>query len=84
MTAHDHKSCYGAIFPDALHPPTGPEGVRQGVSYTLATAGGLCHGDRTVEVNREGWEECVQCPEFEACYKLSLAKLTLQTAVSHL
>ena len=84
MTTHDHKSCFSGMFPDILHPRQDCKVHGKALSYTLATAGGLYRADRTVEVNTDGWEECLQCPEFEACYKLSLAKLTLQTAVSTL
>ena len=84
MTAHDHNPCYGGMFPDTLHPRQDRKVCGKALSYTLATAGGLYRAGRTVEVNPEGWEECLQCPEFDACYRLSLAKLTLQTAVSNL
>lgn len=84
MNGNEHRPCYGAMFPDALHPRQDRKVCGKALSYTLTTAGGLWRADRTVEVNHEGWEECLHCPEFEACYKLSLAKLTLQTAVSSL
>jgi len=72
------------MFPDTLHPRQDRKVCGKALSYTLATAGGFSRADRKVEVNLEGWEECLQCPEFEACYKLSLAKLTLEAAISNL
>ncbi len=84
MSGNEHRPCYGAMFPDILHPRQDRQVCGKALSYTLTSAGGLWPGDRAVEVNREGWEECLRCSEFDGCYKLSLAKLTLQAAVSNL
>jgi hypothetical protein len=51
-------------------------------SFRLVPAGGIVRPDCLVEVNRDEWDDCLRCPEFESCYKLCMAKLNLETAVS--
>jgi hypothetical protein len=50
-------------------------------SVELQRAGGLCIASRKTAVDREAWDNCRACPEFDACYKLSMAKLALETGV---
>ena len=38
--------------------------------------------DRSIEADIEQWDDCQQCPEFDSCYKLCLAKVTLESAVA--
>ena len=78
-----HKTCYGTMFPDVLRPKK-DETIKGTVfDYTLTTAGGTCTGDRRVSVNTDAWDSCRQCPEFQDCYALSLAKLSLAAAITH-
>lgn len=37
-----------------------------------------------IEVDEQAWLLCLQSPHFEACYRLSLAKLELRKALMHL
>jgi hypothetical protein len=43
--------------------------------------GGWCIAARKTAVDMEAWDSCLACKEFEDCYKLSLAKLALETGV---
>jgi hypothetical protein len=47
----------------------------------LRRVGGMFVLDRRIAVNMEEWDDCVACPEFEDCYKLSLGKVTLEAAI---
>jgi len=38
---------------------------------------------RELTVKPEAWDECVICPEYQACYDLSMAKLALHEALAH-
>jgi len=40
------------------------------------------HSDRSIEINHDQWEECQQCADFDSCYKLSMAKIALESAVA--
>lgn len=84
MNAVAHKSCYGNLFPDTLHASSDPTKRGKVFSYTLHSAGGLYRGERETGVDTAGWDHCTQCPEFDNCYKLSLAKLALEGAVANL
>lgn len=52
--------------------------------YQLRTAGGMYHGERRAGMNINEWDDCVQCPEFDECLKLGMAKSALESAVVHL
>jgi hypothetical protein len=81
MDPINHKDCYGAMFPDTLHvendrPLRGKVFICQ-----LLTAGGTFRSDRKVTADVAAWDECVACKDYEHCYRLSLGKLMLETAV---
>jgi hypothetical protein len=42
---------------------------------------GIMISKRVTEVDSKQWDECTQCPEFNNCYLLSMAKLGLEQAV---
>jgi len=42
---------------------------------------GMMVSKRVTEVDAKQWEECTQCPDFNNCYLLSMAKLGLEQAV---
>ncbi len=79
----EHKTCYGDLFPHPL--PVSNDRPQKGkvFSYTLFRAGGLFRASRKTGVDMEEWDRCTQCPEFENCYKLSMAKLALEDAVAN-
>jgi hypothetical protein len=37
---------------------------------------------RNVEMDLDGWDRCHACPEFAACYALSLARFQVEHAVA--
>jgi len=84
MNAIEHTPCYGSMFPDSLQ-PTEP-GLSSGKVFRLVSISpaGMCRTRPRLEVDRAEWDKCVLCPEFEHCYKLSMAKLVLETAASTL
>jgi hypothetical protein len=83
MNANDHRACYGAMFPDTLHAVADRPRKGKVFAYTLLSAGELHRAGGKTEVNHAAWDECVCCPEFEHCYKLSMAKLALDGAVAN-
>lgn len=82
MATTQHKACYGTMFPDALHHPTDKPVKGKLFHYELHTVGGMYRGDRTFGVDMKEWDDCVACPEFEHCYKLSAAKMELEAAIA--
>ena len=75
-----HKPCYGTMFHDALHFSTNKPMRGKVFSFEIDTTG-LARSDRRVDANLQEWDDCLECPEFDHCYKFSMAKLALQTAI---
>jgi hypothetical protein len=76
----ERRACYGTLFPDVM-PPVAP-GVQAGRVFSFElTSIGLARGERRVDVDLEAWEKCVECPDFDSCYRLSSGKLMLQSAI---
>jgi hypothetical protein len=44
---------------------------------------GLARSSRSVGADMAQWDDCLDCEEFEHCYKFCMAKLLLQTAIEH-
>ena len=81
MTNASHKDCYGAMFPPTLHAAADRPMRGKVFAYQLLTAGGTFRSDRKVSADIEAWDACVDCGEFQPCFKLSLGKLVLETAI---
>lgn len=75
-----HKTCHGTMFPDVLSSDLTGRHVGKALSFSIQNIG-LSRGQRSVDVDIAAWDECVSCSEFEDCYKLSMAKLALQSAI---
>jgi hypothetical protein len=84
MARIDHKQCYGTMFPNPLRATNDAVNAGKAFSFVVISPGGMCRAVRRVEVNREEWDDCTQCPEFEDCYRLGMAKLALEAAVSNI
>lgn len=83
MSDATHKECFGKMFPDDLHLKHNEPNKGKVFTVCLKTAGGIVQvsADRSIEANVEEWDDCQQCPEFDSCYKLCLAKVALESAV---
>ncbi len=73
----DHKECYGSIFPKVKsHTPNNHEAGKV-FKVDQKKSGGLWSFGEKLDVDIEEWDDCLQCHEFEACYKLSSAKFLI-------
>ncbi len=79
---HDHKKCYGTMFPSTLRADADKLISGKAFEFELRRAGGMFVTDRRVAVKIEEWDNCLACPEFDGCYKLSLGKLSLEAAIA--
>ena len=73
--------CYGMMFPNVLHLTDGRSAPGKVFTVTLERAGGMIRSGRSVEADLPQWEECQRCQEFDGCYKFSMAKLALESAI---
>ena len=77
-----HKHCYGTMFHDSLHFEMNDKMQGKVFAFELDTAG-LVRSQKSVQTDIAEWDDCVACPEFAHCYKLCMAKLALEAAISH-
>lgn len=85
MQNETHKDCCGNMFPDSLHLKDNlPNEGKVFTVWMKSPKGSVLpvHPDRSIKVKHEQWEDCQQCVDFENCYKLSMAKIALETAVA--
>jgi hypothetical protein len=82
MSQHDHKQCYGTMFPSTLRADADKPMSGKVFAFELRRAGGTFVSDRRIAVKMAEWDDCLACSEFDDCYKLSLAKLTLEAAIA--
>lgn len=80
MNTTEHRTCYGTMCPDLLGTADPRRAAGKVFALVSDTPPGLCRARPRLEVNREAWDECVRCPEFDHCYKLSMARVAMQTA----
>ena len=78
MNKLDHKHCFGTMFPDSLHMKNNAPNRGKAFTATVVLLAGMTRGDRSIETNIEEWDDCHRCLEFESCYKLCLAKVTMR------
>jgi len=83
MSQVEHKECFGKMFPDDLHLRTNVPNEGKVFTVRIESIGGTMpvHSDRSIDVDIEQWDDCRQCPEFDSCYKLCLARVTLESAI---
>jgi len=81
MTKNHHAEFYGTLFPDVLNLPEDRSASGTVFTVLLQRAGGMWRGKRSITANMERWDECQECPDFDGCFKFSMAKLTLESAI---
>ena len=79
-----HKHCYGTMFPDALHFRNNEPSVGKVFTFELDNTVGMgsFRTDRKFSVNIAEWDDCLKCPEFDHCYKLCMAKMSLESVLA--
>ena len=80
MTTRTHKDCYGTMFHETLHFQENTPMRGKVFSFELGRVG-LARSDRSMTADIAEWDDCLDCEEFEHCYRLCMAKLLLQTAI---
>jgi len=70
------------MFPDDLHLRSDAPNKGKVFTVRMERAGGVIRSDRSIETNVKECDACRQCPEFDSCYKLCLAKATLESAIA--
>ena len=76
-----HKHCYGTMVHDSLHFSANDKMQGKVFSFELDNAG-LARSQRSIQADIAEWDDCIACPEFVHCYKLCMANLALEAAIS--
>lgn len=79
--AQGHKTCYGTMFHETLHTTVDTEMAGKVFSVKFSPKG-LARPEPSIKTDIVNWDDCLVCTEFEHCYKLCMAKLALETAIS--
>ncbi len=80
MSTRTHKSCYGTMFHETMHFQENVPMRGKVFSFELDRTG-LARSNRRFDANIAEWDDCLDCEEFEHCYRFCMAKLLLQTAI---
>ena len=72
--------CYGKMFPDVVHLVDNEEVTGRVFGYRVDRPG-VAVTNRIAAVNREEWQHCLECPELEGCYRLSIGTMLMELAV---
>lgn len=83
MSNSEHPECYGTMFPSVLHIPEDRPAAGRVFTVVLKWAGGMWRSDRTVTADEERRNECQKCGDFDGCYKFSMAKLAMESAIQN-
>lgn len=81
--APERRECYGGLFPSVLALPEDRPASGAVFGVLLERAGGMWRSRRSVTTDMGRWDRCLECEDFDDCYKLSMAKLALETAVQN-
>ena len=74
------STCYGKMFPATLVKAENQEVKGRVFGYRVDHTGVIATG-RAVTVDREVWQECTQCHDFDGCFRLSTGTLLMEIAV---
>lgn len=81
MTPTNHKPCYGSMFP-IRSPGEDPASAGVALKLEAVAPAGMLSPRFAVRTDLEAWDNCRACPDFEHCYQLSMARLSLQHSPS--
>jgi hypothetical protein len=82
MTGIEHRPCYGRLFPNPPQVTNDPESRGKVFSLVTVSPPGMIRTRPVVQLDMNAWDDCLRCPEFDDCYRLSMARLALDTATA--
>ena len=82
MRERNHKPCYGTMFHEVLHIQENAPMKGKVFAFELNRSG-LARSSRSIKADIAQWDDCLECEEFDHCYKFCIAKLLLQAAIEH-
>jgi len=77
---NEKPSCFGTIFP-ILDRLEFNKPLKGKVFSVFVESIGIGAQSRRIDADEAAWEACRQCPAFQSCYDLSMARCALGIAV---
>ncbi len=74
------QECYGKMFPSVAEMDRTKSVAGKVFGYQLDYAGQVAQ-ERDTTVNRDAWQECLDCPNLDSCYRLSSGTMLMELAV---
>jgi hypothetical protein len=75
----NERECHGKMSPSLLHIVHNRLVNEKVFGYEVDCPGGVAA--KAVAVNGEAWQDCMNCPESDACSRLSLGSALLEFAI---
>ena len=75
----EEPDCYGKMFPSLLEMAHNRFVTGRVFGYQADYTGQVA--TKAVAVNDESWQQCLSCPHFDACYRLSAGTALMEIAV---
>ncbi len=72
--------CYGKMFPAVIEMAHNKAVLGKVFGYRVDYPGQVAI-NQVASVNLEEWQRCLECPEFDGCYRLSTGTLLMELAV---
>lgn len=76
----NEPECYGKTFPPLIILAHNETVVGKVFGYHVEHPG-IMVTRRVVTANREAWRHCLECPDFDGCYRLSAGTALMEIAV---
>jgi hypothetical protein len=77
----NEPDCYGRMFPPLISLAHNETVAGKVFGYQVEHPG-IAVTRRAVTTNREAWRHCLECPDFDSCYRLSAGTALMEIAVT--
>ena len=71
------SECYGKMFPAVISLAQNEPVAGKVFGYEVDRPG-MAVTRRVVTTNREAWQDCLECPGFDGCYRLSTGAVLME------
>jgi len=75
------QECYGKMFPSVVEMAHNRAVVGKVFGYQLDYNTGQVSEKRATIVDRDAWQKCLECRDFDGCYRLSAGTMLMDLAV---
>lgn len=77
---NSEADCYGKMFSSVVDMAYSEPVAGKVFGYRVDYPGQVAT-NQVATVNREAWQGCLECPELDGCYRLSVGTLLMELAV---